>query len=326
MRSNIAIIGCGLIGEKRARALVKNSNLTICFDSNSEKSKLFSEKYKCREAKSISQIVREKDVDVVIVATRHDSLANIALELINSRKHVFIEKPGALNSKDFDKILKAKESFPDTKIHIGYNHRFHKGISEALKIFQSGEIGQLMFLRARYGHGGRLGYEREWRASKDISGGGELIDQGSHLIELAIAFLGDINLNYAATPTYFWNMNVEDNAFVSLSNNNGNIAFLHASCTEWKNMFSLEVYCKFGKIEVTGLGGSYGLERLTLYKMLPEMGPPHTQNWEFPGEDESWELEIQEFLQDVENDTNLSNNLASSKKVLDIISEIYESH
>jgi predicted dehydrogenase len=285
---------------------------------------LFAEKYKCKEAKSISQIIMENDIDVVIVATRHDSLAIIALQLINSRKHVFIEKPGALNSNDFDKILKAKESFPDAKIHIGYNHRFHKGIREALKIYQSGQIGELMFIRARYGHGGRLGYETEWRASKDISGGGELIDQGSHLIDLAFAFLGDLKIDYAAIPTYFWKMNVEDNAFLSLSNIKGNIAFLHASCTEWKNMFSLEVYCKFGKIEVAGLGGSYGLERLTLYKMKPEMGPPQVQNWEFPGEDDSWELEIQEFLQDIKNNTNHSNNLESSKKVLDIISEIYK--
>jgi predicted dehydrogenase len=163
LKSNVAIIGCGIIGEKRARALINNSNLIMCFDSNSEKSKLFAEKYKCKEAKSISQIIMENTIDGVIVATRHDSLAMIALQLINSRKHVFIEKPGALNSNDFDKILEAKESFPDTKIHIGYNHRFHKGIREALKIYQSGQIGELMFLRARYGHGGRLGYEKEWR-------------------------------------------------------------------------------------------------------------------------------------------------------------------
>ena len=324
MKLNIGIIGCGLIGEKRARALVENSNLIMCFDLNSDKSKLFAEKYQCKSADSISQIVYEDTLDAVIVATRHDSLAQIAVQLINRRKHVFIEKPGALNSNDFVKIMKAKESFPDTKIHIGYNHRYHKAIRKALEIFQSGEIGDLMFLRSRYGHGGRLGYEREWRARKEISGGGELIDQGSHLIDLSIAFLGDINLDFSAIPTYYWNMEVEDNAFVSLTNGNGNIAFLHASCTEWKNMFSLEIYCKLGKIEVTGLGGSYGIERLTLYKMLPEMGPPRVENWEFPEEDNSWELEIREFLKDIENNTFFSNNLESSKKVLDIISEIYE--
>ncbi len=325
MKTNVGIIGCGLIGEKRATALINNANLIACFDSNSEKSKRFAEKFRCENTNSISKIIENKNLDAVVIATRHDSLVEIALQLINSKKHVFIEKPGALNSHDFGKILMAKEIFPEIKIHVGYNHRYHRGIREALRIYKSGEIGELMFLRSRYGHGGRLGYESEWRAKKEISGGGELIDQGSHLIDLAIAFLGEIELNYSATPTYYWNMEVEDNAFLSVSNSKGNIGFLHASCTEWKNLFSIEVYGKLGKIEVSGLGGSYGLERLTLYKMLPEMGPPAIQIWEFPGEDDSWELEIQEFLQDINNKSNISDNLASSKKVLDIISEIYES-
>jgi len=324
LKTNVGIIGCGLIGEKRARALINNSNLIVCFDSNSKKSEEFAKKYNCESAVSFSQIIANDNLDMVIVATRHDSLAQIAFQIINSGKHVFIEKPGALNSNDFDKILRAKESYPETKIHVGYNLRYHKGIREALRIYKSGEIGDLMFLRSRYGHGGRLGYESEWRASKEISGGGELIDQGSHLIDLAINFLGDIKLNYAEIPTYFWSMEVEDNAFLSLSNSSGNIAFLHASCTEWKNMFSIEVYGKLGKIEVSGLGGSYGVEKLTLYKMSPKMGPPQIQNWEFPGEDDSWELEIQEFLKDIEDKTDISNNLKSSKKVLDIISQIYE--
>jgi predicted dehydrogenase len=119
-------------------------------------------------------------------------------------------------------------------------------------------------------------------------------------------------------------MAVEDNAFISIKNRKGNIAFLQASCTEWKNMFSLEVYGKTGKIEVSGLGGSYGLEKLAFHKMSPTMGIPNTQYWDFPSDDNSWELEILEFINDIENNTSVSDNLDSSKIVLDIISEIYE--
>jgi predicted dehydrogenase len=180
-----------------------------------------------------------------------------------------------------------------------------------------------MFLRGRYGHGGRLGYEKEWRADKSKSGGGELIDQGTHLIDLSIGFLGELKLDYAATPNYFWDMAVEDNVFISLKNVEGNIAFLHASCTEWKNMFSLEIYGKTGKIEISGLGRSYGEETLTFHKMLPEMGPPLTETWSFPEPDDSWALEMSEFVNDLQTGTKYSDNLDSSLEVLRVIGEIY---
>jgi len=130
------------------------------------------------------------------------------------------------------------------------------------------------------------------RADKSKSGGGELIDQGTHLIDLSIGFLGKLQVDYAATPNFFWDMDVEDNVFMSLQNNSGNIAFLQASCTEWKNMFSLEIYGNTGKIEISGLGRSYGVETLTLHKMLPEMGPPISESWSFVEPDNSWALEM----------------------------------
>ena len=212
----------------------------------------------------------------------------------------------------------------DKRLHIGYNHRYHPAIIKALEISRSKEIGEVMFLRARYGHGGRLGYEKEWRSKKEISGGGELIDQGSHLLDLAIAFLGEIKIDYARTPTYFWKSEVEDNAFISVINPQGKIGFLHASSTEWKNTFSLEIYYKYAKIEISGLGGSYGAEKLTLYRMSPEMGIPSSEAWEYPLQDESWKLEFDEFLEDIEFDKNKTDNLADSKKVLQLIEEIYE--
>jgi predicted dehydrogenase len=118
-------------------------------------------------------------------------------------------------------------------------------------------------------------------------------------------------------------MAVEDNVFMSLKNIEGNIAFLQASCTEWKNMFSLEIYGKMGKIEISGLGRSYGEETLTFHKMLPEMGPPVTETWSFPEPDDSWEIEMREFINDLQTGTNNSDNLESSLEVLRVIGEIY---
>jgi predicted dehydrogenase len=241
---------------------------------------------------------------------------------LNAGKHVFVEKPGAINHIEFEDICEVARK-NELKVHVGYNHRYHPALRKASELFNEGWIGEVMFLRGRYGHGGRLGYEKEWRADKLKSGGGELIDQGTHLIDLSIGFLGKLQLDYAATPNYFWNMAVEDNVFMSLRNEGGRIAFLHASCTEWKNMFSLEIYGKKGKLEISGLGRSYGVETLTFHKMLPEMGLPISETWSYPEPDDSWEIELGEFINDIQIGSSKSDNLDSSLEVLRVIGDIY---
>jgi len=304
-------------------ALQGNANVAVCYDSNIESSVEFAKRNFCSSAKNLNEIFENHTIDAVFIATSHDSLATLALQALNSNKHVFIEKPGAINYIEFSKIIELLEVCKKV-LHVGYNHRYHKSVRKAISMVELGEIGKILFVRARYGHGGRVGYEKEWRANKDISGGGELIDHGTHLLDLCQAFLGDLKLDYAATPNFFWEMNVEDNAFLVVRNDIGSIGFLHASCTEWKNTFSFEVYGETGKLEISGLGGSYGIEKLTHYKMSPEMGPPETYSWEFPMADDSWKVEVQDFISDINLGTNHSDNSVSSLKVLKLVKEIYE--
>jgi predicted dehydrogenase len=180
-----------------------------------------------------------------------------------------------------------------------------------------------MFVRGRYGHGGRIGYEKEWRARPELSGGGELIDQGVHLIDLARWFLGDFSEVSGYAHTYFWQMPVDDNAFLLLKTSQEQVAFLHASCTEWKNTFSFEVFGRDGKLQIDGLGGSYGVERLSYYKMLPEMGPPETTIWEYPQADNSWEVEMKEFLEDIRLQREPSPGLRDAAAALSIVQKVY---
>ena len=317
-----AIIGCGLIGTKRAQALPVDVSLVACFDSNQETSVKFAHEFGCQTVASIEELLEIDGLDFVVIATRHDALAPIALQFVEANINVFVEKPGSLNSSELRNVIDRIRT-KKLKGHIGFNHRYHPALTKAIEISESNRFGKIMFLRARYGHGGRVGYEKEWRADKRKSGGGELIDQGTHLLDLSTAFLGELQLDYAATPTYYWDMPVEDNAFISVKNQTGNIGFLQASCTEWKNMFSLEIYFERGKLDVSGLGRSYGLETLTIHEMLPEMGPPQTEIWTFPDPDNSWSLEIEEFVADLVTGTRNSDNVASSLEVLRIIEEIY---
>jgi predicted dehydrogenase len=150
-----------------------------------------------------------------------------------------------------------------------------------------------------------------------------LIDQGVHLIDLAGWFLGELPQVEGHASTLYWDMKVDDNAFVALRTAKGQTAWLHASCTEWKNMFSLEIYGRSAKIAIDGLGGSYGLERLAFYRMLPEMGPPETTIWEYPRGDDSWALEMQTFITDIRMGRDPEPGLVEGIRTLEIVEQIY---
>lgn len=282
---NVAIIGCGFIGEKRARAL-GGHKLIIVSDKNIERAKLVGRVNKGNAiiAGRWEEAAAHPDVDIVIVSTTNDSLTPIGLYALNNNKHVLIEKPGARNSTEIEPFYK-KSILSKRKVKVGFNLRYHPALLKAKSIIGSSGIGELMFIRGRYGHGGRIGYDREWRSDPEISGGGELIDQGVHLIDLSRYFMGDFETVDGFASTFFWDMAVDDNGFISLRNGKNRASWLQVSCTEWKNMFCLEIYGKQGKLQIDGLGGSYGIESLKYYKMLPEMGPPETTIWEYPGED-----------------------------------------
>ncbi|MDO8539148.1 MAG: Gfo/Idh/MocA family oxidoreductase [Opitutaceae bacterium] len=320
-----AIIGCGLIGRKRAAALARIPHASLrhaCDLDTARAAELAKSAPGCTAATDYNVVLADKAVNAVIVSTLNASLAPITLAAVRAGKHVLVEKPGALNAAQLREIHDAAKK-SGARVRLGYNHRFHPALQKARALVDEGALGPLMFLRARYGHGGRKGYDREWRADPALSGGGELIDQGVHLIDLAGWFLGDFSTVEGHAATYFWDMKVDDNAFVSLRNASGQTAWLHVSCTEWKNLFSLEIYGRDAKIAIDGLGGSYGIERLTFYKMLPEMGPPDTTCFEYPRGDNSWADETRAFIDDIRGSREPSPGLAEGIRVLDIVAEIY---
>jgi predicted dehydrogenase len=235
---------------------------------------------------------------------------------------VLVEKPGAVSVAELE-ALESTAQRHGRWVRVGYNHRYHPAIQKAQEIFQSGAIGEIMFVRGRYGQGGRIGYDREWRADAKLSGGGELIDQGVHLIDLAGIFLGPITHVEGHVATYYWDMPVDDNAFLSLRDAAGKTAWLHVSCTEWKNLFSLEIYGRNGKLHIEGLGGSYGTERLYHYQMRPQMGPPDTIIYEYSRADESWKLEMQEFLEDIRLNRMPVPGLREARLALKVVEEIH---
>lgn len=305
----VGIIGCGKMGQKRARNLA-GAELVIACDTDLKRAKATG----APRVVSDWQEVVGSDVDIVIVSTTHDMLAVITSAAACFEKWVLVEKPGARCREELAGVRRL--------IRVGFNHRYHPAIRKAYEIAKRGEIGEIMHVRGVYGHGGRPGYEKEWRMNRELSGGGELLDQGSHLIDLARWFLGDFENVQGRLVDEFWRGGVEDNAYLTLTTRNGDVAYLHASWTEWKNNFRFEIFGDRGKLEINGLGGSYGVETLTLYEMKSEMGPPNATTWRYYTDD-SFKWEFQDFLEDIRLHRQPSPGIDDALAVLEITDQLY---
>jgi predicted dehydrogenase len=288
----VGIVGCGLIGHKRAAALGDGDTLIGAHDPIAERAAALVGTHGGHVCAELDELLALRP-DVVVVATTHDQLAPLTLRCLRGGAHVLVEKPAGLGTGQIDELRRAASEV-QRRVKVGFNHRFHPGLTELAAEVHSGRHGALMHLRGRYGHGGRPGYDREWRAEPSRSGGGELVDQGMHLLDLTHWLAGPLPLHSALLKTQFWDMPVEDNAALVLGDGSDRTtpwAMLHVTWTEWKNLFSIEVYCRDAKLQVDGLVRSYGPQRLRIYRMSAEMGPPALEERTYGTDDRSWSLE-----------------------------------
>jgi len=292
----IGIVGCGLIGHRRALvAHQAGDELCLVADLNQEAAAKTASIQQTEWSQDWQAVTGHPEIDAVVVATVNKSLLPITRAALQSGKHVLCEKPLGRNAWEAMEMVTAAQ-LSDQVLKVGFNHRHHPALWRAHELAKSDKIGPLMSIRATYGHGGRPGYDQEWRGNADLAGGGELLDQGVHIIDLCRWFLGDFTQVSGMLSTWFWQVApLEDNGFALLCTAAGQIATIHTSWTQWKNLFRMEIFGRDGYLLINGLGGSYGPERLTLGIRRPESGPPHEEVWEFPGPDISWQAEWQEF-------------------------------
>jgi len=296
----VGIVGAGFIGRKRAEIAQAHEEceVAVVYDINEEVASALAADYGAAVASSWQEIA-EAQVDIVAVATTHDALAPISTACLKAGKHVLCEKPMGRNPDEARLAVEAAARAGKV-LKAGYNHRYHPAIQKVFQVCAAGEIGPLMNIRGRYGHGGRPGYDREWRAIPEKAGGGELLDQGAHLIDLAKWLLGDFAEVSGYVETQFWDMKpLEDNAYGLFRTASAQVASLHVSWTQWKNLFSFEVFGRDGYAIAEGLGRSYGPEQARIGRRRAEGGAPDEDIFDFAGEDESWQLEWADFLRGV---------------------------
>jgi predicted dehydrogenase len=319
----VAIIGCGLIGRKRADAL-DGDELVGCYDVTPAAATALAADYGGSACSTLDELFA-LEPEIVVVAVTHDRLADLSVAALQRGAHVLVEKPAGLSATQIDSISAAAQT-AGKRVKVGFNHRFHPGIHRAITEARSGEHGDILHVRARYGHGGRVGYDKEWRADVHRSGGGEIVDQGMHLLDLTHWLMGPLPLHSALLRTQFWDTEVDDNAALILGERASRTApwaLLHVTWTEWKNLFSLEIYCRTAKLHVEGLVRSYGPQKLRIFRMKPELGPPDVEELNWPDEDGSWLAEWRHFRQAIASGTPVLGGLEDARFAWETIDAAY---
>ena len=322
---NVAIIGCGLIGIKRMRALSSNDKLIAVCDKRIDKIKKNFNFPKTEFFKSYKNLLKIDKIDLVIIAVENYQSFKIVIDSLKSKKHVLCEKPLGINSLQAKKIHDLSKT-AKLNVKVGFNHRYHPAISLAKKYVDEGKIGKILNIRSFYGHGGRPGMEKEWRSSKKKCGGGELIDQGIHLIDLFRWFSKAevVRINGEVWNSY-WKINVEDNSSFNLEMKNKVICNAHVSWTNWKNEFYFCVFGTKGHLKIDGLGGSYGLEKLEFGLRKKSGGRPKIKSKTFNLEDISWKKEWLEFKSAIQKNKKVNGNAWDGFKSMQVIENIYKS-
>jgi len=325
---HFALIGAGKMGTRWAFVISKCAEtcLDVIINPKLENAEnLAAQIPGCIATTDIEDIFRNKDIDAVLIATPHKNLSPITSSALKSGKHVLCEKPGAIKSGQIKKNIALARKRGLTYM-VGYNHRFHDGFIKARRLYKKGAIGKIIFIRARYGFGGRLGYNKEWRLNKAISGGGHLIDQGVHMIDLAMSFIGKVKETRGLLGDTFWKPGVEDNAFVLLKGKNQTIASIHVSLTQWKSLHNFEIYGTQGYLSIEGLGMKYGNgEKLVVGKRSRDFIGKVKEKIIVcnPVADDSLALELVEFVSAIKQKRQPIPSGAEAYETLKIVEKIY---
>lgn len=326
MQLKVGIIGFGTMGKIRKDAIVELARAEVIAISDPSLPLHFNEFPNL----SHSEIINHPDVNIIIVCTPNFLNKKLTIDSLNAGKHVFCEKPPAFTGSDVLEIREA-EKMSGKKLMYGFNHRHHDSIIKMKELIESGEYGKVLWSRGRYGKSVTEDYYNQWRAKKELAGGGIIIDQGIHMLDLFLYLSGDYDIVKAEVSNLYWKMDVEDNAFVILKDSKtGKVASLHSTMSQWRHLFSLEIFLEKGYMVLNGLitsSMSYGEEVLSVAKNR-STAPAATWKDEVITKysiNNSWRYEMEHFLNAIENNAPITiGNSEDAFKLMTIIDKIYE--
>ena len=325
MKKKVGIIGFGKMGQIRLEVIKKLDIFEVVsiYDPYStKKNRLF--------VNSLDDLFDNKNIEIIFVCTPNYLNKKLTIESLKKDKHVFCEKPPGLNAKDIEDVIIAENKYKKTLMY-GFNHRHHDSIQKIKQIVDKKEFGRILWMRGRYGKSVETDFYKNWRSKKEYSGGGILIDQGIHMLDIFLYLAGDFDKIQAAVSNLYWDLDIEDNVFAMLQNSKNKIAAsLHSTMTQWRNLFSLEVFFEKGYVVLNGLNTSsksYGEEVLNIAKnrsLAPAAIWEEEENIHFKI-DNSWEKEIIEFNKSIiENTKPIIGNSLEALQLMKVIDEIYK--
>src|SRR5438445_1030219 len=299
---SVALIGAGRVGAIRQGVILGSSNTVVrmVVDTDLSRAEQLAHKAGAEASSNWREIVTRRDVDIVIVSTPTKFHSEIAIAALQAGKHVLREKPLARTVEEALRIVDAAVD-SGSILKTGFNYRYMAHVRKAKELLDSDTLGPVYFLRCRYGHGGRPGYEKVWCTDRELSGGGVLLEQGIHIFDLFRYFLGEPSAVSAEIRRYFWDLStVEDNCFCALETPFGQLAQLHVSWTQWINIFEVEIFGRDGYMRLEGRDGHYGRQRLIFGKRKLDHSRPEEAVFEFDAADDSWKLEWCHFVKAIE--------------------------
>lgn len=269
------------------------------------------------------------DLDILFVCLTNDIAADITIMGLEKGLHVFCEKPPGRDISDIARVVACEAQHPHLKLKYGFNHRYHDSVRDALKIVRSGELGEVLNLRGIYGKSKIIDFRSptHWRTKRAIAGGGILLDQGIHMVDLIRLFAGDFERIHSFVSNDFWHHDVEDNAFALMRTKDGKVAFLHSSATQWRHRFQLEISLSRGTLILSGIlsgSKSYGAETLTVaWADEDGDGDPREQTTRY-NHDPSWADEVDDFARAIwENTPIIDGSSMQALKTMELVYRIY---
>lgn len=325
----VGIAGYGIVGKRRHNYINEHPHLevvAVCDQS-------FKESYFKEDGISYFNnidLLLNENLDLLFVCLTNNVAAEVTIAGMKKGLHVFCEKPPGMNVEDIQKVILVEKENPDLKLKYGFNHRYHESIKKALQIIQSGELGKVINLRGIYGKSRVIPFSGGWRSKRELSGGGILLDQGIHMVDLMRLFCGDFIDVKSYISNDYWKHDVEDNAYALLKDKFGRIAMLNSSATQWQHKFSLDISLTEGYIELSGIlsgSKSYGEEKIVIGKRDDdsENGQMESTTIKFL-QDNSWKEEIFEFADAIINNKKIESGSSSDAlETMKLVFNIYYS-
>jgi len=323
----VGIAGFGIVGKRRRDIIDARDDINVVAvcDKTLVGSGAFDDGL--RFYNTYTELLKEP-LDILFVALSNDVAARVTIEGLKLGLHVFCEKPPGRNIADITAVVECHQDRPEQRLKYGFNHRYHNSVQDALGVLTSGKLGEVINLRGVYGKSQLITFDQtSWRTDRALAGGGVLLDQGIHMVDLLRLFGGDFTDVKSFVSNRVWGHDVEDNAYALMQTKDGVVAMLHSSASQWRHRFMLEIGMTKGAITLSGIlsgSKSYGEETLTITQRGEnDMGDPHEETMRY-NSDSSWSLEVAEFADAILNGGEIANGSSlDALKTMELVYKIY---